>query len=78
MTTCIVWNEAEWTCFHFYASSILLAYEGCAQRPPNAVVKLIDFSHIFPAHGTTDGNYLFGLDNVIRFIASHRSFLCTC
>uniref|UniRef100_A0A8R1XYV7 Kinase n=1 Tax=Onchocerca volvulus TaxID=6282 RepID=A0A8R1XYV7_ONCVO len=54
--------------YHFYASSILLIYEACMERPPNVFVKLIDFSHVFPANGAVDHNYLFGLNNVINIV----------
>uniref|UniRef100_A0AAF5PGW5 Kinase n=3 Tax=Wuchereria bancrofti TaxID=6293 RepID=A0AAF5PGW5_WUCBA len=58
--------------YHFYASSILLAYEACVERPPNVLVKLIDFSHVFPANGAVDDNYLFGLNNVINIVEKYR------
>ncbi|VIO86572.1 Uncharacterized protein BM_BM7551 [Brugia malayi] len=58
--------------YHFYASSILLAYEACVERPPNVLIKLIDFSHVFPANGAIDDNYLFGLNNVINIVEKYR------
>ncbi|VDK78258.1 unnamed protein product [Litomosoides sigmodontis] len=61
--------------YHFYASSILLAYEASMERPPNVLVKLIDFSHVFPANGATDDNYLFGLNSVINVIEKYRDSL---
>uniref|UniRef100_A0A0R3S4R6 Kinase n=1 Tax=Elaeophora elaphi TaxID=1147741 RepID=A0A0R3S4R6_9BILA len=59
--------------YHFYASSILLAYEACMEQQPNVLIKLIDFSHVFPANGTIDDNYLFGLNNVINIIEKYRN-----
>ncbi|EJD75448.1 hypothetical protein LOAG_17411 [Loa loa] len=58
--------------YHFYASSILLGYEACVEQPPNVLVKLIDFSHVFPANGAVDDNYLFGLNSVINIIEKYR------
>ncbi|KAL3982048.1 Inositol polyphosphate kinase family protein [Acanthocheilonema viteae] len=59
--------------YHFYASSILLAYEGSVERSPNVLVKVIDFSHVFPANGAIDDNYLFGLNNVINIIEKYQN-----
>lgn len=47
--------------FSFYSSSILFVYDAVELR---CSVKLIDFAHVFPTK-TADGNYLFGLRNLI-------------
>ncbi|VDD95439.1 unnamed protein product [Enterobius vermicularis] len=58
--------------YHFYASSILIVYEAKPLSDPRPLVRLIDFSHVFPSNGNLDDNYIFGLDNVIRFIEQYR------
>ena len=32
----------------------------------NVRVRMIDFAHVYPAHGEQDANYLHGLENLIR------------
>ncbi|VDK44876.1 unnamed protein product [Anisakis simplex] len=62
-------NNNNWqSIYHFYASSILIVYEACMDRPPRVCVRLIDFSHVFSANGLCDENYLFGLNNMVDFI----------
>ncbi|KHN77110.1 Inositol polyphosphate multikinase beta, partial [Toxocara canis] len=61
--------------YHFFASSILIIFEACKERPPRVCVRLIDFSHVFPAEEKRDENYLFGLSNMITFIKQFRDRL---
>lgn len=56
--------------FHFYASSLLIVYEGdeivgSSPNSPLCDVRMIDFSHVFNAK-TTDSNYIFGLGNLVK------------
>uniref|UniRef100_A0A0N5AD59 Kinase n=1 Tax=Syphacia muris TaxID=451379 RepID=A0A0N5AD59_9BILA len=66
------WFHAQ-RVYHFYASSILIVYEACIQLEARPLVKLIDFSHVFPSNGDLDENYIFGLDNVVRFIEQFQN-----
>ncbi|KAK0400264.1 hypothetical protein QR680_003428 [Steinernema hermaphroditum] len=51
--------------YHFYASSLLFIYDSApAEEGPVADVRMIDFSHTFPACKSTDQNYLFGLNRI--------------
>uniref|UniRef100_A0A9J2PW41 Kinase n=1 Tax=Ascaris lumbricoides TaxID=6252 RepID=A0A9J2PW41_ASCLU len=61
--------------YHFYASSILIVYEASLERPARVRVRLIDFSHVFPAEQRPDENYLFGLNNMITFVEQFRDSL---
>ncbi|CAI4227535.1 unnamed protein product [Auanema sp. JU1783] len=61
------WFEQQ-RVFHFYASSLLFLYETDITLPHNIRIYMIDFSHVFPANGELDENYLFGLNNLIRFV----------
>jgi len=61
--------------FHIFGSSLLFVYDAAAlidaaeENLEKAVVlKMIDFAHVFPAHGQADENYLKGLDNLIKLI----------
>jgi len=60
--------------FRFYATSLLLIYEGDTSVPeglcPTPVLKMIDFANTFPARpsGENDDGYLFGLTNFINFL----------
>ena len=49
--------------FVFYSSSILIIYEGDAQKQSetNVVIRLVDFAHTFPVDGKRDSNFLDGL-----------------
>ncbi|KAK9822308.1 hypothetical protein WJX74_006000 [Apatococcus lobatus] len=49
--------------FVFYSSSILIIYEGDAQKQSetNVVIRLVDFAHTFPVNGERDSNFLNGL-----------------
>ncbi|CAD5219308.1 unnamed protein product [Bursaphelenchus okinawaensis] len=48
----------------FYASSILLIYEGDQALPTNEQLKMIDFSHVFQIPNTADLNYIPGLQTL--------------
>lgn len=60
--------------FRFYATSLLLIYEGDLSVPeglcPTPILKMIDFANTFPARpsGENDDGYLFGLTNFINFL----------
>lgn len=51
--------------FHFFASSLLVVYEGDHNREPRVDIRLIDFSHVLESDGSQDESYLYGLDNLI-------------
>lgn len=55
--------------FAFYATSLLLIYEGAEDLPTSntkvPVVKMIDFAHVRKHGGGQDEGYLHGLDNII-------------
>ncbi|CAG2165980.1 unnamed protein product [Oppiella nova] len=53
-------NTDKW---QFISSSLLFAYD-CNQS--KALVKMIDFAHVFPNEGRDD-NYLFGLNKLITY-----------
>lgn len=55
--------------YHFYSSSILLAYDAETltndkDTYPLLRVSLIDFAHVTPADGQIDLNYLQGITNL--------------
>uniref|UniRef100_A0A1I8A1B3 Kinase n=1 Tax=Steinernema glaseri TaxID=37863 RepID=A0A1I8A1B3_9BILA len=51
--------------YHFYASSLLFIYDSDpTEEGLLADVRMIDFSHTFPACKSTDQNYLFGLNRI--------------
>jgi hypothetical protein len=64
--------------YKIYASSILITYDAKAVKKfldgklsskklgKSVSVRLIDFAHVFPAHGERDDNFLFGLENVLE------------
>lgn len=54
------YNLDEW---QFISSSLLFVYD-CNQS--KAMVKMIDFAHVFPNKGL-DENYLFGLKMIIQY-----------
>ncbi|WKY05974.1 hypothetical protein Q1695_006294 [Nippostrongylus brasiliensis] len=61
--------------FHFYASSLLFAYENDTTKPPNVEIVMIDFSHVFPANNQPDTNYIIGLDRLYSEIETiHDKF----
>ena len=80
---------ASQTHYHIYASSILLVYDHCVfaqvdKAGKNQVwcteeigkhvrLKIIDFAHVFPAHGELDHNFIFGLDNLCKLF---KTFNC--
>ena len=54
---------------HFYASSLLFVYEGLAVKCDSEVeLRMIDFTHVFPSHGTPDANYVAGVCGILRFL----------
>ena len=57
--------------FRFYSTSLLLVYDGAATTP-DVRLKMIDFSHTFPAaHAAEiDDGYLLGLHNLIGILES--------
>lgn len=55
--------------YHFYSSSVLLAYDAETlsndkNTYPLLRVSLIDFAHVTPADGKIDLNYLQGITNL--------------
>ena len=62
--------------FHFYCSSILVAYDGLKLQddfhgcPESAVdVRIIDFAHtICDENSTNDEGYLYGLRSLIKHL----------
>jgi len=54
------YNVDKW---QFISSSLLFAYD-CNQS--KALVKMIDFAHVFP-HKGRDENYMFGLRQLIQY-----------
>lgn len=57
------------THYHFYSSSVLLAYDAETltndeDKYPFLRVSLIDFAHVTPANGQVDLNYLQGITNL--------------
>jgi len=65
------------TTYHFFAASILTIYEtNLEEIAKNANdeqikdlvrVKLVDLTHVFPANGKMDENFLFGLNNLMEY-----------
>jgi hypothetical protein len=71
------WFEHQ-TLLHFYASSLLLVYEGHSKMAPKVDVKMIDFSHVFPTEPSAqqrDENYLYGLVRIVEFFQKIRNDL---
>lgn len=66
-----LWFE-EQRHFLFYATSLLLVYDAESTRKENGVlnvrIRMIDFAHVYPAHGSRDSNYLDGLCKLIQII----------
>lgn len=65
------WFE-EQRLYLFYATSLLLVYDADAlekNQPVQKVrVRMIDFAHVYPAHGSRDSNYIHGLTNLIQLL----------
>jgi len=69
------------TRYHIYASSLLLVYDHQIFSNETARdsddpkigkhvrLRIIDFAHVFPANGTQDKNFIFGLDNLCKLFA---------
>jgi len=55
------YNVDKW---QFISSSLLFAYD-CNQS--KALVKMIDFAHVFPNNKGRDNNYMFGLKQLIHY-----------
>jgi len=65
-----LWFE-EQRHFSFYATSLLLVYdadslEKSSSSPVDVRIRMIDFAHVYPAHGSHDANYMHGLCNLIQ------------
>ncbi|KAF7639886.1 Kinase [Meloidogyne graminicola] len=60
---------------HFYASSLLLVYEGHSQLPPVIDIRMIDFSHVFSVEKEPklDENYIYGLIKIIEMFEKIRN-----
>ena len=58
--------------FFFYSSSILIIYEGDAERAEDAkiAIRLVDFAHTFKSDGKMDTNFLAGLRAIIKALSS--------
>jgi len=55
--------------FTFYATSLLFVYDADLlekNASPNVRIRMIDFAHVYPAHGSQDANYIHGLCNLIQ------------
>ncbi|XP_059482158.1 inositol polyphosphate multikinase [Neocloeon triangulifer] len=64
----VKWFE-EQRHFHFYSSSILIAYDAKALSTfPLATVNMIDFAHVFPAQGQPDANYVAGAQTLVQVL----------
>lgn len=61
------WFE-ENDCFAFYASSILLVYEGEGTDNDDVTVKLIDFGRV-RRQGYGDGGYRYGLETLTSILS---------
>lgn len=68
-----LWFE-EQRLFLFFATSLLLVYDADLLEQGtshfNVRVRMIDFAHVYPAHGMKDLNYLEGLNNLISIFES--------
>lgn len=66
-----LWFE-EQRHFLFFATSLLLVYDAELLRKDksmlNVRIRMIDFAHVYPAHGSRDSNYLEGLCKLIQVI----------
>lgn len=70
--------------FLFYATSLLIVYDAeyllneQNNTNPNVRIRMIDFAHVYPAHGSRDSNYLEGLGNLIKIFEdfSNDSAIC--
>ncbi|KAK2156728.1 hypothetical protein LSH36_206g00030 [Paralvinella palmiformis] len=63
------------TSYHFYASSLLFVYEGLVtdvqidqelSYEDMVDVRMIDFTHVFPAHGLKDENCFIGVTKLLN------------
>ena len=72
------WFRTQKT-FHFYSSSLIMVYEADLEKCLDSLnqqdllnisgrvrVKLVDFAHLFPAHGLIDTNCLNGITKIIE------------
>eukprot|EP01080_Neovahlkampfia_damariscottae_P002638 gene2638-3835_t len=58
------WFEKQ-TKYQFYASSILIIYDGDNDSNDNVIIKMIDFAHTQKSKNEKDESYLIGLNNLI-------------
>jgi len=76
-----LWFE-EQRLFLFFATSLLLVYDadllGEETNNFSVRVRMIDFAHVYPAHGMKDSNYLEGLNNLIQIFESFYSDSANC
>lgn len=78
-----LWFE-EQRHFLFYATSLLIVYDADYllneqnNTNPNVRIRMIDFAHVYPAHGSRDSNYLEGLGNLVKIFEdfSNDSAIC--
>ncbi|KAF1759856.1 hypothetical protein GCK72_016323 [Caenorhabditis remanei] len=56
--------------FLFFASSLLFVYEADKTLPINLKIVMIDFSHAFTSNGLRDEGYLFGIQNLEKYLKS--------
>lgn len=63
------WFERQ-DCLNFFASSLLLVYEGeklfTNLNNPKVDIKMIDFSHVFNVNSCKDENYIHGLNYILN------------
>jgi hypothetical protein len=55
--------------WHFFSSSLLIAYEAKSNENENARIFMCDFAHTFPGKSVKDENYLFSLRCLISVLS---------
>lgn len=64
----VKWFTVQNDQFHFYSSSILIAYDAkVLTNCPMATVNMIDFAHVFSAT-EKDSNYISGVEKLVEVL----------